>query len=151
VAAEVAGFVGGISGLREFLKEHKGAINYDLQTKRGLTVWDVGRTFGWADFRDFVEWLPPTGESAVWRARKPQSWWVSPEIKFLTTAIHVLELANWQRGGGRKGGGQKPQPIRLPEDREVTVKNPEVLAEKRRAQAEHLQRRREERKKRKRR
>lgn len=150
MAAEVAGVPGGISGLREFLKEHKGAINYDLQ-KTGRTVWDVGRTLGWADFKDFVEWLPPTGESALWRARKPQSWWVTPEIKFLTTAIHVLELANWQRGGGRKGGGVKPQPIRLPEDREVKIKDPETLAEKRRQQAEHLQRRREARKKKKRR
>lgn len=148
MADTVAGFPGGISRLREFLKEHKGAINYDLQTKRGLTLRDVGRRIGWADFKDFVEWLPPTGDSAVWRSRKPQSWWVTPELRFLTTEIHVLELANWQRGGGRKGGGQKPKPIKLPEDREIAIKDPETLAEKRKQQAEHLKRRRAERKKR---
>lgn len=63
-------------------------------------------------------------------------------------AIHVLELANWQRGGGRKGGGPKPKPIKLPVDREVTVKDPETLAEKRKEQAAHLKRRRAERKRR---
>lgn len=143
---EVGHQSGGISGLRELLKEHKGAINSDLQ-RIGKTVWDVGRTFSWIDFRDFIEWLPPTGDSALFRARHPQSWWVTPEVRFLAMVVHVLQLANWQRAGGKKAGAA-PKPVVLPEDKEITVKTDEDLAEKRQSQAAHLKRRRAARKKR---
>jgi hypothetical protein len=140
VGEEVGHQFGGIAGLRQLLDEHKGAINYDLQ-HIGKSVWDVGRTFGWSDFKDFVEWLPPTGDSALFRARNPQSWWVTPEVRSLTAVIHVLSLANWQRAGGKKAG-PAPKPMNLPEDKPVSVKSGAELLEKRRSQAEHLKRRR---------
>lgn len=59
-------------------------------------------------------------------------------------SIHVLELANWQRGGGRKGGGTKPKPLKLPEERRVSVKTADELREKRHRQAEHLRQRRQQ-------
>lgn len=138
MATKIVGELGGISGLREFLTEHKGAIEYDLN-RNHWHLWDLGRTYGWGEFKSFIEWSPPVGESALWRSRKPRSWWVTPEIQFLASSRHVLELANWQRGGGKKAG-PAPKPPKLPEDKQ-SVK-PGTVTEKRKAQAEHLKRRR---------
>lgn len=144
MAVEVSGLTGGISGLQRFVTEHKGAISYDLQTRLGKSLWDVGRTLGWSDFRDFVENLPPNGyESALFRSTHPRSWWVTPEMKQFASIQYVLELANWQRGGGNKG--DKPKPPKFPEDRPVDVKSREELAERRKANREHLRRRRAQR------
>jgi len=111
---------------------------------RGYTRRDIGRRLSWGDVKDFIGWLPPTGDSALWRSRKPQSWWVTPEIRFLTNQIYVLELANWQRGGGKKSRGKKPQPIKLPEDKDISVKSPDELADRRKQQSAHLKHRRAE-------
>lgn len=108
---------------------------------RGWRRRDIGRRLSWSDLRDFVKWLPPTGDSALWRARKPQSWWVTPEYVAIRNLQYVGELANWQRGGGKKAGAA-PKPPKFPEDKEITVKSGDELLEKRRAQAEHLKRRR---------
>lgn len=124
------------------LKEHGGAINSDLMAS-GWRRRDIGRRLSWGDLRDFVEGLPPTGESALYRARYPQSWWVTPEVRFLAMVIHVLHLANWQRGGGKKSGSPTPKPIELPVDRPLAVKTAEELKLKRREQAAQLRRRRE--------
>ena len=93
-----------------------------------------------------MEWLPPTEESALWRSRKPQSWWVTPELRMLVSVLHVLSLANWQRGGGKKAG-PVPKPMKLPEDKDITVKSDAELTERRQSQAEHLKRRRAQRRK----
>lgn len=108
---------------------------------RGWRRRDIGRRLSWGDLRDFVEWLPPTGDSALWRSRKPKSWWVTPEVRYLASVQHVGELANWQRAGGKKAG-PAPKPPKFPEDTELSVKSEGELSEKRRSQAEHLRRRR---------
>lgn len=135
---------GGIVGLRKFIAEHKGAINFDLQTRLGRTLWDAGRTIGWSDLKDFIEHLPPQGDSALYRARNPKSWWVTPEIKHIAAVQYVLELANWQRGGGKKAGPQ-PKPVKFPEDTVVKVNSSEELRERRKANSNHLKRRRAQR------
>lgn len=135
---------GGISGLRQLLKEHEGAVNFDLMA-RGHTVWDIGRTLSWTDFRDFINWLPPTQDSAFYRSRKPKSWWVTPQLQYLAAMQYVLEAANWQRGGGT---GEKPEPPKFPEDRDIPKWSNEDLSDKRLAAREHLRKRREQEKKR---
>lgn len=80
----------------------------------------------------------------MWRARKPNSWWVTPEYVAAKELQYVLELANWQRAGGKKAGAA-PKPPKLPEDKEPKVKSAEELAVNRRRQSEHLKRRRAER------
>ncbi len=138
MAQQLEDHPGGIRSLSLLLKEHGGAINSDL-LDRGWRRRDIGHHLSWGDFKDFIEGLPPTGDSALYRARNPQSWWVTPDIRFLAMAIHVLQLANWQRGGGKKAGAA-PQPLKLPEDRRLEAKTVDELKSKRQAMAEHLRR-----------
>lgn len=63
--------------------------------------------------RDFIQHLPPTQESAVFREQHPKSWWWTAEIDFLSAILHTLQLANWQRSGK----GSQPKPIKRPEDK----------------------------------
>lgn len=138
---------GGISGLREFLAEHKEAVQADLLPHWHL--WDIGRRLGWDEFRAIVNWLPPTGDSALWRSRKPQSWWVTPEVRHLAGIQYALELRMWQASGSRSG---KPKPPKFPEDHEARIKSGDTLDEKRQSGSAHLKRRRaEEKRKRERR
>jgi len=65
------------------------------------------------DLRDFIQHLPPTEDSAVFREQHPKSWWWTAEIDFLSAILHTLQLANWQRSGK----GSQPKPIKRPEDR----------------------------------
>ena len=119
--------VGGIRSLAAELKSHGEAINYDL-IKAGYTRWDIGRTLGWRDFRDFLTWMPPTAESAWYRSRKPNSWWVTPDLQLLAGILYATEGANWQRGGG---AGNQPKPVKFPEDRKVDVTGLDDLAQRR--------------------
>jgi len=89
--------------------------------------------------KDFVEHLPPQGDSALWRARNPKSWWRTPHTDFIAGQLFALQVANWQRGGGK---GQKPEPVKLPEDVPVKVKSRDELKARRKANREHLARRR---------
>lgn len=143
MAEAVEYHTGGISSLRKLLAEHAGAINYDLQTKLGITVWWVGRRFSWPDFRDFLNWLPPTGDSALWRARKPNSWWVTYESHMLNNISYATQVANRQRA--RRGSW--PKYTKLPEDKEISVKSGDELDERRSQAAQHLKRRRAQKKK----
>ena len=135
---------GGIGGLVQLLNEHGGAVNYDLISKAGVTIDDIGESwFTWRDFRDFVNNLPPTGDSALYRARYPKSWWWHPAFDFLAAILNTLQWANWQRGGGR---GDKPKPIKRPQEqsrkapktrRELEVKRDKVKNAIRQRRAAH--------------
>lgn len=107
-------------------------------------MWDIGRRMSWADFRDFVSWLPPTADSALWRARKPNSWWVTAETHMLNNSMYALQVANRQRAGR----GSWPKLHKLPEDKEIRVKSADELADKRAHQSAHLKRRRAQKRKR---
>jgi len=65
------------------------------------------------DLRDFINHLPPTQESALFRAQHPKSWWWTAETDFMAAILHTLQLANWQRAGK----GPQPKPIKRPDDR----------------------------------
>ena len=78
--------------------------------------------------RDFIQHLPPTQESAVFREQHPKSWWWTAEIDFLSAILHTLQLANWQRAGGK---GDRPKPVKRPkEDPRRGPKSAKDLAER---------------------
>ena len=62
--------------------------------------------------RDFVNHLPPTEDSALFREQNPRSWWWTAEIDFMAAILHTLQLANWQRAGK----GPQPKPVKRPDD-----------------------------------
>ena len=119
---------GGIRSLANELKTHGGAINYDLM-RAGWTRADVGSRLSWGDLRDFIQWLPPTGESALHRSRRPRSWWVTPELQLLSGVLYSIDGGNWQRGGGK---GPQPKPTKFPEERkDGGLKTADDLAKRR--------------------
>lgn len=126
------GVAGGIRSLLSELRVHGEAINFDLMA-RGWTRFDIGRRLTWTDFYHFLRWQPPSGESAYYRSRKPNSWWVSPELQILAGVLYAVEAANWQRGGCQGNG---PKPIKFPTDKEVSIKDADELNERRRRRRE---------------
>ena len=129
---------GGIVGLQRFVEEHAGALNYEL-IRIGLRLYDIGEKLTWPDLRDFIAGLPL--DSALHRELHPKSWWWTPDIDFMAAIVTTLQLANWQRSGGK---GQRPQPITKPRD---TGRNaPKTMDEARarkKAQRDELARRAE--------
>lgn len=123
MAGAVDSHVGGIRSLLIELREHGEAINFDL-ISRGWTRGDIGRGLTWRDLHNFLRWIPPVAESAYYRARKPNSWWVTPELQLLAGILYAGEGANWQRGGGQ---GKPPNPVKFPEDVEVSLKDSDEL------------------------
>lgn len=111
------GVFGGIRSLLIELRAHGEAINFDLMS-RGWTRADIGRRFTWTDFYHFLRWMPPNADSAYYRSRKPNSWWVTPELQVLSGVLYAVEAANWQRGGCQ---GNAPKPLKFPEDKEISV------------------------------
>lgn len=88
-----------------------------------------------------MTWLPPNGDSAYYRSLHPRSWWWTPLFDFLAMILLTLQNANWQRGRGK---GPRPKIQKRPSDKPAQVKSVAELDEKKRAQAAHLQRRREQ-------
>lgn len=77
-------------------------------------------------------------DSALYRARHPRTWRWGLDIEFLSAILHVLQQANWQRGGGK---GNKPKPVRRPTDtKTLDAKIP--MAERKRVMDDELARRR---------
>ena len=119
---------GGIRGLRNLLTgEHSGAVVYDL-LKAGWRESDIGTAaLSWSEFRDFVAWLPPTGESAFHRSKYPKSWWWTPEFDFLALQTYAALGANWQRAGGES---DPPELITCPQEdwqRAAVVEDPDAV------------------------
>lgn len=74
--------------------------------------------------------IPPTADSALFRARHPDSWWWTPDHDFLSSILYTLQGANWQRAGGK---GQTPSRIERPKDKKRParqVRSAEELAKR---------------------
>ena len=135
MAHPVHGVAGGIRSLLIELREHGEAITYDLMS-RGWTRSDIGVRFTWRELYHFLRWIPPVAESAYFRAKKPNSWWVTPELQMMAGVLYAVEGANWQRGGCQ---GNQPKPVKFPSDKDLGVKDVEDLMSRREA----MRRRRE--------
>jgi hypothetical protein len=72
----------------------------------------------WSELRTLLEHLPPTADSAYFRALHPKSWWWTPEIDFLSAILYTVQGANWQRSGGK---GADPERITRPSDKPDAV------------------------------
>lgn len=66
-----------------------------------MHVEDVGVVISWIELRDWLEHLPPTGGSALFRARRPHDWWYDWPVRIAAYQLLALQGANWQRGGGK--------------------------------------------------
>lgn len=126
MANPIDGELGGIRSLLIELREHGEAINHDL-ISRGWTRADIGGRLTWRDLHQFLKWMPPVPESAYYRSRKPRSWWVTPQVQVLAGILYAVEGANWQRGGGQ---GKPPKPMKLPEDKDVSMDADDLQARK---------------------
>lgn len=69
----------------------------------------------------------------------PRSWWWTNDTELWSAILHVLQGANWQRGGGK---GAKPKRMKRPKDGPIEVHSAEELAEKKRDLSDELARRR---------
>jgi hypothetical protein len=86
--------------------------------------------------------LPPTADSAYFRALHPKSWWWTPQTDFLAEILAAVQGGNWQRGGGK---GPQPQPVKRPADDtkpEPALPTTEQLTSQREALRAELARRR---------
>ena len=136
---------GGISGLQQFVEEHAEAIQFDL-IGVGLRIRDIGETMSWTELRAFVNNLPPTGDSALYRFLHPNSWWWGPECDFWAAQLHSLQTANWQRGGGQ---GSRPKLVKRPVDptQKQLLHGPKTvdeLKQRRQATLQEIKRRQEQ-------
>ena len=123
MASAVHGEPGGIRSLLVELRKHGEAITHDLMA-HGWARSDVGRRITWKEFYHWLVWLPPTKDSAYFRAKKPNSWWVTAELQIMAGVLNALEGANWQRGGGQ---GKAPTPVKFPEDTKISMKDIDEL------------------------
>lgn len=108
----VGHLAGGIVGLYRFLTEHGEAVEFELLYLPGRPrLEDLGtRRLTWRDLLVLVKHAPSTsaiaravhGEIAAWDAN----------AFLLATVIDVLQLANWQRSGKKRG--PKPKPVKRP-------------------------------------
>jgi hypothetical protein len=82
-------------------------VEADLQRFYGLHLCELGtRRLSWRRVAQLVGHLPP--ESATARSVRGGDGTTTNEL--LALAVHSLQAANWQRGGGK---GPKPKRIRL--------------------------------------
>ncbi|HEY9367934.1 hypothetical protein [Streptomyces sp.] len=105
---------GGIRGLYRLLKEHGGAVDYDLRHEwpgyRLRDLWDDDPTkLTHRELIEFVQHLPPG--SATARSILGQSAAAyTTEVAALDVIAFHLAHANWQRGGGKGEKPKKPKP-----------------------------------------
>jgi hypothetical protein len=67
---------------------------------RGFRLADIGtERLSWHELDVFLSHLPPTADSALYRARYPRSWHWTPDTELLALVVHAAQGANWQRAG----------------------------------------------------
>ena len=105
--AGIRGHPGGIRSLLGVLNgPHQGAIRTDLLERLGIHLEDVGHDISWPEYKDWLENLPATGDSAYFRARHPHDWWYDKSMELAALQLLTQQGANWQRSGGK---GKKPE------------------------------------------
>lgn len=100
--------------LASYIQEHSEAINYDLLTKTGHELSDVGRGLSWSALDSFIRNSPPDG--ALMREIRPDLYqWTTPaktnailaDIYDMLAAINSNLCA---KGSGKKAKKPKPYP-----------------------------------------
>lgn len=114
------GHVGGIASLRQLIGQHREALEYDLIALGLRLEWLGSEALSWRDLWVIVRQSPRS--SALMRAMHPESaeWGLSEQLQALL--FDALQIANWQRAGGKRGDLPAPLPRPGVEPRERVTK-----------------------------
>lgn len=100
--------------LARFVSEHKEAIEYDLLTKTGNSLQDVGRRLDWSALNSLIKQTTP--DSALMRELNPDLYgWVQPAKTnaLLADIYDILNAINANlcaKGTGKRAKRPKPYP-----------------------------------------
>jgi hypothetical protein len=94
--------------LAAFVREHREAVTYDLLTRTGYDLRDIGRGLSWSALDAFVRNTPPDG--ALMRELRPElaQWATLPKTNALLADIYDM-LASINANLCAKGTGKKPK------------------------------------------
>jgi hypothetical protein len=81
---------GGIVSLAALIDEHGRALNYDLVTRVGVSLYDLPGPLSWADLRDFVSYLD-AGSALVSEIDPEAAGWQGDE-KVPMLLAHIADL-----------------------------------------------------------
>lgn len=97
-----------------FALKHREAVEYDLLTRTGYELKDVGRALSWSGFNSFLEYIEP--DSAIARELKSDAaeWAMTTKTNEILANIYdVLSIINAHLislGSGKKPKPPKPYP-----------------------------------------
>ena len=100
--------------LAQFVNENSEAIEYDLLTRTGYCLQDVGRSLSWTALNSFIKNTPP--DSALMRNLRPDLYQWSTQAKtnaILADIYDVLSMINANlcaKGSGKRPKRPKPYP-----------------------------------------
>lgn len=106
--------LGGIISLAVFVKEHSEAVDYDLITRAGCELSDVGGRLSWSALNHFIKNTPPDG--ALMREIRPDlsQWSTTAKTNALLADIYdILAAINSNlcaKGSGKRAKRPKPYP-----------------------------------------
>lgn len=108
---------GGIVGLAQLIDEHGRALNYDLMTRVGVSLYDLPSAMSWADLRDFVSYLD-AGSALVSEVEPDVAGWQGDE-KVPMLLAHIADLLAGLSYGYtvshiKKGAKKPPTPEPIP-------------------------------------
>ena len=103
------------------LDGHWGALDYDLMTRTGYTIADVGGALSWASLRNFVDNLgadsrlfrdmhPDRAKYVEWGEGNRAAWVLADIVDELRVIQYLFKLAHAKRGHRPK----KPRPYPRP-------------------------------------
>lgn len=106
-------------GLAQLIDEHGRALNYDLMTRVGVSLYDIPGAISWADLRDFVAYLD-AGSALVSEVDPEAAGWQG-DAKVPMLLAHIADLLaglsygyaiSHMKKGARKP--EAPEPIPRP-------------------------------------
>lgn len=124
---------GGIISLARFVTEHKEAVEYDLITKTGNSLQDVGRRLDWSALNSIIRNIAP--DSALMRELHPDVYqWATPTKTnaLLADIYDVLNAINANlcaKGTGKRAKRPKPYPRPIPNKSERHIGTPVPIEE----------------------
>lgn len=102
---------GGIVSLADLIEAHGRALNYDLLTRIGVSLYDIPDVISWADLRDFVSHLDASSALVAELDPDVAGWQGDEKVPMLLAHIADL-LAGLSYGytiSHMKKGTRKPQ------------------------------------------
>ena len=108
----------------DLCEKHKEAINYDLFTRTGCTVEDIGDKIGWNAFYCFVTHLDE--KSALSRDLNNEVYTWGTTLKtnvILADVFDILSAINYNLASFSGGKPKKPKPYPRPGQKDKAVKH----------------------------